>query len=315
MHSVARPPCSVHRGSGLTRAKPNTPRCCCEQTPQAPVRSVVHRRSALALLLSTGSAGSELLSRSRVARADEPPVGGVTSGEANSAAGDIGGGAADAVPLSEGGSAVAAEAPSSPVEPTGTVRTLTDEERVVLEQNQRIRSLNRAPPDFPAFIRKGESQSLCCCLVCSDLRLTLRCAGYQVTVLADGYTYEPNGLIYKDMVVGDAGSASPGDGQQVVFNYIAYNESGVQIDSTFRQGRPAETRVGIGGMIPGFEAGIKAMRVGGKRRIIVPPELGPPVGPGTFFSSKQFEVFDVELLQIKNCTRQQMGMLSTVSCQ
>jgi hypothetical protein len=127
----------------------------------------------------------------------------------------------------------------------------------------------------------------------------------------------------------------------VVFNYIAYNESGVQIDSTYRQGRPAETRVGIGGMIPGFEAGIKAMKVGGKRRIIVPPELGPPVGPGTFFSSKQFEVrvsapppgflpprlqiswrgrlsfqvFDVELLQIKNCTRQQMGMLSTVSCQ
>jgi hypothetical protein len=160
-------------------------------------------------------------------------------------------------------------------------------------------------------------------------------------VLADGYTYEPNGLIYKDTQVGEAGSASPGDGQQVVFNYIAYNESGVQIDSTYRQGRPAETRVGIGGMIPGFEAGIKAMKVGGKRRIIVPPELGPPVGPGTFFSSKQFEVrvsapprdscrradkspgvgdslfqvFDVELLQIKNCTRQQMGMLSTVSCQ
>ena len=111
------------------------------------------------MFLSMGSAGSELLSRSRVARADESPVGGVTSGEANSAAGDIGGGAADAVPLSEGGSAVAAEAPSSPVEPTGTVRTLTDEERVILEQNQRIRSLNRAPPDFPAFIRKGESQS------------------------------------------------------------------------------------------------------------------------------------------------------------
>lgn len=38
------------------------------------------------------------------------------------------------------------------------------------------------------------------------------------------------------------------------------------------------------------------MRTGGKRRVIVPPELGPPVGPSTFFSAKQFEVFDVELL-------------------
>ena len=43
------------------------------------------------------------------------------------------------------------------------------------------------------------------------------------------------------------------------------------------QGRPAETRLGINGMIPGFEAGVKGMRVGGRRRVIVPPELGPPV--------------------------------------
>jgi hypothetical protein len=65
--------------------------------------------------------------------------------------------------------------------------------------------------------------------------------------------------------------------QQVVFNYTAYNESGATIDSTYRKDRPAETRLGIGGMIPGFEEGIKSMRNGGKRRIVVPPELGPPV--------------------------------------
>jgi hypothetical protein len=40
----------------------------------------------------------------------------------------------------------------------------------------------------------------------------------------------------------------------------------------------------------GFELGIKGMKVGGKRRVIVPPELGPPVGPSTFFSAKQCEV-------------------------
>ena len=305
------------------------PRCCCEHTqPHAPVRAVVHRRSALALLLATSTAGSELLSRSRVARADEPAVGGGAGGEGSVASDIGGGGVADAPPLAEGGSAEAALSPSAPAQPAGTVRTLTDEERVVLEQNQRIRTLNRAPPDFPAFIRKGESHGRCCVVVCcvvlclccvvlcrSHIPDSPLCAGYQVTVLADGYTYEANGLIYKDQEVGAPGAASPVDGQSVVFNYIAYNESGGQIDSTFRQGRPAETRVGIGGMIPGFEAGIKAMRVGGKRRIIVPPELGPPVGPGTFFSSKQFEVFDVELLEIKNCSRQQMGMLSTVTCQ
>ena len=52
----------------------------------------------------------------------------------------------------EGGGAVVSNTPAS----TGTVRVLTDDERILLEQNQRIRSLNRAPPDFPAFIRKGE---------------------------------------------------------------------------------------------------------------------------------------------------------------
>ena len=66
--------------------------------------------------------------------------------------------------------------------------------------------------------------------------------------------------------------------------------AGSRIDSTYSRGRPAQTRLGIGGLIPGFEAGIATMRVGGKRRIVVPPELGPPVGPATFFSAKQFEV-------------------------
>ena len=52
----------------------------------------------------------------------------------------------------------------------------------------------------------------------------------------------------------------------------------------------------------GFELAIKAMKPGGKRRIVVPPELGPPVGPATFFSAKQYEVFDVELRSVKTCT-------------
>ena len=161
----------------------------------------------------------------------------------------------------------------------------------MLEQNQRIRSLNRAPDDFPAFIRKG----------------------YEVTVLADGYVYQDNGLVYKDYATGDG--ELPEDGQQVTFHYVAYNEAGGLVDSTYRRGRPAETRLGIGGLIPGFEAGLKSMKVGGRRRVIVPPELGPPTGPATFFSAKQFEVFDVELLGIKSCSRTTTGgFLSTVTC-
>lgn len=65
----------------------------------------------------------------------------------------------------------------------------------------------------------------------------------------------------------------------------------------------------------GFELGIKTMQVGGKRRIVVPPELGPPVGPSTFFSAKQCEVFDVQLMAVKNCRRRQVAMFSDVVCE
>lgn len=65
----------------------------------------------------------------------------------------------------------------------------------------------------------------------------------------------------------------------------------------------------------GFELGIKGMQPGGRRRIVVPPALGPPVGPSTFFSAKQCEVFDVELRAVKSCQRRQVAMFSDVVCE
>jgi hypothetical protein len=56
-------------------------------------------------------------------------------------------------------------------------------------------------------------------------------------------------LIYKDFVSG--GGGSPADGQQVVFDYTGYNESGTIVDSSYRKGRAAEVRLGINGLIPG----------------------------------------------------------------
>lgn len=169
--------------------------------------------------------------------------------------------------------------------------TLTVTQRQALQINRRTQRQNNAPPDFPLFVREG----------------------YDMTVLASsGYQVTDDGLIYKDYVVGSG--REPRDGQQVTFDYTAYNESASVIDSSYRKGQPASTRLGIAGMIPGFEMGIKTMKPGGKRRIIVPPELGPPVGPSTFFSAKQFEVFDVELRSSKTCTRRTIGMFSDVVC-
>ncbi|WOL15963.1 peptidyl-prolyl cis-trans isomerase FKBP20-2, chloroplastic [Canna indica] len=164
-------------------------------------------------------------------------------------------------------------------------------EKRLLEQNKKMQEANNAPDDFPKFIREG----------------------FQVKVVAsDDYQKKDSGLIYLDILVGKGDC--PKDGQQVTFHYIGYNESGRRIDSTYLQDRPAKIRLGNKSLVPGFEEGIRDMRPGGKRRIIIPPELGPPVGPSTFFSAKQFEVFDVELLDVKDCQRRTIGFYSDVVC-
>ncbi|XP_072959564.1 peptidyl-prolyl cis-trans isomerase FKBP20-2, chloroplastic [Typha angustifolia] len=166
------------------------------------------------------------------------------------------------------------------------------DERRLLEQNKKIQEANRAPEDFPNFVREG----------------------FQVNVVtSDNYLKRDSGLIYRDIEVGKGDY--PKDGQQVIFHYVGYNESGRRIDSTYLQGAPAKIRLGNKSLVPGFEEGIRDMKPGGKRRIIIPPELGPPVGPSTFFSAKQFEVFDIELLEVQDCERRTVAFFySDVVC-
>ncbi|KFM29236.1 Peptidyl-prolyl cis-trans isomerase FKBP20-2, chloroplastic [Auxenochlorella protothecoides] len=196
-----------------------------------------------------------------------------------------------------------------PAEPRGTTQllskadmaALTPTQRQLYEYNHRLQVSNGAPAGFPGFVREG----------------------YDMRVIAEeGFQTTPEGLIYKDYEAG-TGELPQGE-QQVLFDYTAYNEAGKMewvvamagvIDSSYRKNAIAKTRLGIGSLIPGFEMGLKTMRVGGKRRIVVPPELGPPVGPATFFSAKQFEVFDVELRGTQNCRRRQTGFFSDVVCE
>ncbi|CAA0842733.1 Peptidyl-prolyl cis-trans isomerase FKBP20-2-chloroplastic [Striga hermonthica] len=164
-------------------------------------------------------------------------------------------------------------------------------ERRLLEQNKRIQSENNVPDEFPNFVREGFTVKV---------------------VISENYVTRDSGLILWDIAVGQG--ECPKAGQQVIFHYVGYNESGRRIDSTYIQGSPAKVRLGNNALIPGFEEGLRDMKPGGKRRLIIPPELGPPVGPSTFFSSKQFEVFDVEMLSIQDCTRRTIGFYSDVVC-
>jgi len=175
--------------------------------------------------------------------------------------------------------------------PRDAAQQLSRTQKQVYDNNLRVQAGNNAPQGFPTFVREG----------------------YDMTIIADGYSRTETGLFVQDFESG--AGPRPQSGQQVTFNYIAFNESGRVIDSSYRQGQPGQTRLGNGVLIPGFEEGLATMNVGGRRRIIVPPSLGPPVGPSTFFSAKQFEVFDIELLDVKTCERVQSGMFSKVVCQ
>lgn len=76
--------------------------------------------------------------------------------------------------------------------------------------------------------------------------------GFSVKVVtSDNYVKRDSGLILWDIAVGKGDS--PKDGQQVIFHYVGYNESGRRIDSTYLQGTPARIRMGTNGLVPGNE--------------------------------------------------------------
>ena len=106
------------------------------------------------------------------------------------------------------------------------------------------------------------------------------------------------GLKYVDITEGTG--PSPQTGQNISVNYTGMLENGTKFDSSFDHGKPYEFRIGTGRVIKGWDEGILTMKVGGKRRLIIPANLGygargnPPNIP-----TNATLLFDVELLGIK----------------
>ena len=108
-----------------------------------------------------------------------------------------------------------------------------------------------------------------------------------------------DGLQYIDTKVGDGAEAKAG--QTVSVNYTGYlAANGKKFDSSVDKGVPFPFPLGTGRVIKGWDEGVAGMKVGGKRRLIIPPDLGygaggyPPVIPASATL-----VFDVELLSVQ----------------
>lgn len=112
----------------------------------------------------------------------------------------------------------------------------------------------------------------------------------------------PSGLIITDITVGTG--ATPRQGQTCVMHYTGWlyenGTKGKKFDSSVDRGRPFEFPLGLGRVIKGWDEGVATMKVGGKRTLVIPPELGYGArGAGGVIPPNATLMFEVELLDVK----------------
>jgi FKBP-type peptidyl-prolyl cis-trans isomerase len=109
---------------------------------------------------------------------------------------------------------------------------------------------------------------------------------------------ESSGLWISDLAAGEGAEAT--DGAEVVVHYTGWLADGTMFESSLERGESLSFTLGEGQMIKGWDEGVVGMQVGGKRRLVLPPEMAygrrgaPPVIP-----ANATLVFEIELLQIR----------------
>jgi len=107
-----------------------------------------------------------------------------------------------------------------------------------------------------------------------------------------------SGLKYEDIKVGEGPSPAPG--QTAVVHYTGWLTDGKKFDSSLDRGQPFRFVVGQGQVIKGWDEGVATMKVGGKRKLTIPPELGyGSRGAGGVIPPNATLVFEVELLAVE----------------
>ena len=109
----------------------------------------------------------------------------------------------------------------------------------------------------------------------------------------------PSSLVVNELERGTGAEAKSGDKVTVQYAGVGF-ESGKEFDASWNRGEPFKFTLGAGMVIPGWDEGVEGMKVGGRRELIIPPELGygsagspPSIGPNETL------IFVIDLLAIR----------------
>ena len=111
-------------------------------------------------------------------------------------------------------------------------------------------------------------------------------------------TTTASGLVYEELTLGSGNSATAG--QKVSVHYTGWLTNGTKFDSSKDRGEPFIFPLGKGHVIKGWDEGVAGMKVGGKRKLTIPPQLGYGArGAAGVIPPNATLVFEVELLDVK----------------
>ena len=107
-----------------------------------------------------------------------------------------------------------------------------------------------------------------------------------------------SGLKFEDLAEGDGDTAAAG--QQVSVHYTGWLTDGTKFDSSVDRNQPFKFALGKGMVIRGWDEGVQGMKIGGKRKLTIPAQLGYGAsGAGGVIPPNATLVFEVELLEIR----------------
>ena len=109
----------------------------------------------------------------------------------------------------------------------------------------------------------------------------------------------PAALSVTDEIVGEGPEAAGGSTVTAHYVGVAFS-SGEEFDASWNRGEPLRFRLGVGQVIAGWDQGIAGMRVGGRRRLVIPPDLAyGPRGAGGAIGPNETLIFVVDLVDVQ----------------